>query len=97
VFKVWSEEWAEGWVDVKTRGVYGSSSLMKEKKKRKITLSFTSQEKDFFYIFMKSLLHRKKQNAPLFTTCIVLDRRDRSECPDRLSSVRDMQSMVSVL
>jgi hypothetical protein len=37
------------------------------KKKRKITLSFTSPEKDFF-IFMKSLLHRKKENGPLFTT-----------------------------
>ena len=42
-----------------------------KKKKRKITLSFTPPEKDFLYIFMKSLLHRKKKNAPLFTTCVI--------------------------
>jgi hypothetical protein len=35
-----------------TRGVYDSSTLMKFKKRGKITLSFTSPEKDFFiYIY----------------------------------------------
>jgi hypothetical protein len=31
-------------------------------------LSFTSPEKDFFFIFMKSLLQRKKKNALNYTT-----------------------------
>jgi hypothetical protein len=34
------------------RGVYGFSSLMKQNKKAKNTLSFASPEKDFFFIFM---------------------------------------------
>jgi hypothetical protein len=35
------------------RGVYGFSSLMKQKKKLKITLSFASPEEEnyFFYIY----------------------------------------------
>jgi hypothetical protein len=37
---------------VRVRGEYRFSSLVKQKKKRKITLSFTSPEKDFFFIFM---------------------------------------------
>jgi len=43
-----------GWVggEVRTRGEYRFSSLVKLKKKRKITLSFTSPEKDFFLIFL---------------------------------------------
>jgi hypothetical protein len=37
----------------KVRGVYGFSSLMKQKKKLKITLSFASPEKEiYFFIFM---------------------------------------------
>jgi hypothetical protein len=34
------------------RGVYRFSSLMKQKKKGKITLSFASPEKEFFYIYL---------------------------------------------
>jgi len=40
-----------------------------QKKKRKFTLSSTSQEKDLFFIYE---LHRKKKNGPLFTTLYFL-------------------------
>ena len=36
----------------------------------KITLSFTSPEKEFFFIFMMWLLHRKKKKALLITTFV---------------------------
>jgi hypothetical protein len=36
----------------KTRGGYRVMKLIKEKKREKIAQSFTSPEKDFFFIFM---------------------------------------------
>jgi len=43
--------------------------LTSKKRGGEITLSFTSPETEFYLsIFMKSLLHRKKKNAPLITT-----------------------------
>ena len=49
--------WADGWF----------MKLMKRKKKRTITLSFTSPETDFFFISMKSL-HGKinKKSADIY-------------------------------
>ena len=62
----WRDGWmggGEGWVDGWMRGIggrwaeregqreYRFSSLMKLKKKRKITLSFTSPEKEFFFLY----------------------------------------------
>ncbi len=57
----WVDGWMGGWVD----GWF--MKLMKRKKKRKITLSFTSPETDFFFISMKSL-HRKinKKSADIY-------------------------------
>jgi hypothetical protein len=72
-----------------TRGVYGSSSLVKRESvlfigtqfsnlytavdtPAKITLSFTSPEKGFFFVFMMSLLQLKKKNDPPITTGIPL-------------------------
>jgi hypothetical protein len=44
------EVWAEGWVEREGKGF---SSLMKQKKKLKTTLSFASPEKEIFiFIFM---------------------------------------------
>jgi hypothetical protein len=58
-----------GWVggEVRARGEYRFSSLMKFKKKGEKYVTSPEKEK-YFVIFMKSLLHRKKKNAPLFTT-----------------------------
>ena len=39
-----------------------------KKRGEKITLSFTSPEKDFFFMFMKSLHGMFFKNGPLFTT-----------------------------
>jgi hypothetical protein len=63
----WADGWIAGWVGSgwyvtygrigerreRARGEYRFSSLVKQKKKRKITLSFTSPEKEkyFFYIY----------------------------------------------
>ena len=42
----WAEEWVDRWSEG-VKGVYGFSSLMKQKKKKlKITLSFASPEKE---------------------------------------------------
>jgi hypothetical protein len=49
-------------------GVWGYEAYEVKNEKGKITLSFTSPQKDFLYIFMKSLLHRKRENGPLFPT-----------------------------
>jgi len=66
----WTEGWVDRWARGETRGVYGSSSLV-EKKKEKITLSFISPEKEkYVFIFMKTLLHRKRVNGPLVTTSL---------------------------
>jgi len=49
---------------VRVRGEYRFSSLVKQKKKRKITLSFTSPEKDFFfYIYDVITWGEKKSSA----------------------------------
>ena len=40
------------WAEREGQREYRFSSLMKLKKKRKITLSFTSPEKDFFFVLM---------------------------------------------
>jgi hypothetical protein len=58
----WAEEWvdgwgmSEGWADrwageVRVRGECGFGSLVKLKKKRKISLSFISPKR-FFYIYL---------------------------------------------
>ena len=53
------KEGVDGWmggqrekVREKVRGEYGFSSLMKPKKKAKITLSFASQEKKFIILYL---------------------------------------------
>ena len=58
--------WTSG--EVSARGEYRYSSLVKLKKRGENYAVFTSLEKDFVFIFMKSLLHRKKKNAPDYTT-----------------------------
>ena len=63
-----------GWIGgerEKVRGEYRFSSLVKRKKKRKITLSFTSPEKDFFFIFYDVITWGKKK-ALLITTYIYI-------------------------
>jgi hypothetical protein len=52
----------------RARGEYRFMKLMKYKKKGENYALFYFAGKCF--IFMKSLLHRKKINAPLFTTCV---------------------------
>ena len=61
----WADGWIAGWVGIgwyvrygqiverreMARGEYRFSSFVKQKKKRKNTLSFTSPEKDFFNIY----------------------------------------------
>jgi predicted RNA binding protein YcfA (HicA-like mRNA interferase family) len=42
---------SRGWVRGKTRGEYRFMKLMKLKKKGKITLSFTSPEKHYFFVY----------------------------------------------
>jgi len=49
---------------------------MKQKKGGEITLSFTSPEKDFFFIFMKSLLWKFLKNGPLITTKGISDTKE---------------------
>ncbi len=53
---------------VTTRGGIGLWSSWSIEKKRKITLSFTSPEKDFFFIFMMWLCSKKKKNTSDNTT-----------------------------
>jgi hypothetical protein len=50
----------------RARREYSFMKLMKYEKKGENLF----RGKSFFLIFMKSLLHRKKKNAPLFTTCV---------------------------
>jgi hypothetical protein len=64
----WVEEWMGGW---RQGGSAGLALLWSKKNQRKFALSLTAPETGFFFIFMTwlLLLHRKKKNAPLFTTC----------------------------
>ena len=52
----------DGWRE-RTIGEYRFSSLVKFKKKEKHTLSFTSPEKDFFYIYGVITWGEKKGSA----------------------------------
>jgi hypothetical protein len=46
----------------------GGAKVYEACDEKKKTLSFTSPEKDFFYLFMKSLIHRERENGQLVTT-----------------------------
>jgi hypothetical protein len=54
----------------RARREYRFMKLMKYEKRGENYALFYFPGKSFFFIFMKSLLHRKKKNAPLFTTCV---------------------------
>jgi hypothetical protein len=64
-----------------TRGLYGSSSLVKLKEKREKLrcLLLRRKKENIFFICMKSLLHRKKKNAPPITTERERERESLSE------------------
>jgi hypothetical protein len=59
---------------VKVGGEYRVSSLLKQKKKGKITLSFASLEKEFFFIIYEVFVKQKKKNALLITTTLYCTR-----------------------
>jgi hypothetical protein len=58
--------------------VKGGVKLCCEEKKIKKNYAVFYFAGIFFYIFMKSLLHRKKENAPLFTTCMSMSMHART-------------------
>ncbi len=57
--KVWVDRWAEG----EGKGVYRFSSLVKQNKKGKITLSFASPEIFFFYIYDDVITSPEKEKS----------------------------------
>jgi hypothetical protein len=48
----WMGGWVGGWADEKTRGVYGSSSLVKQKKKGKNYAVFYIAGNRFFFLYL---------------------------------------------
>ena len=68
------EKWLQG-------GCKGLALLWSKKKRGKLRCLLLCQKKNFFFIFMKSLLHRKKKNAPLFTTANCSAKAENEESP----------------
>jgi len=57
------EVWVDRWVEGEGNGEYRGRYLWSKKKKWKITLSFTSPEKEFFFIYDVIVKQKKDKRA----------------------------------